>query len=93
MKAYPADEVADRAAEERSEDDGMPEHAAKARDPVRWAADRRARTSRRIPQNTPGRPGLLGLAVMSCALLAGLALARGTVHRIWHQASVARLSR
>jgi hypothetical protein len=31
---------ADLLAEERSEDDGMPEHAEKAADPVRWAARR-----------------------------------------------------
>jgi hypothetical protein len=34
MKPNLADEIADRAAEERSEDEGMPEHPAKARDPV-----------------------------------------------------------
>ncbi len=32
------DETADRAAEERSEDDGMAEHRAKAGDPARRAA-------------------------------------------------------
>ena len=40
MQPNPHDETADRAAEERSEDDGMPEHRAKARDPARWAAER-----------------------------------------------------
>ncbi len=40
MKPNPHDETADRAAEERSEDDGMAEHPAKARDPARWAAER-----------------------------------------------------
>jgi len=40
------DEKADLAAEERSEDDGMTEHARKAADPVAWAADRGARRRR-----------------------------------------------
>lgn len=38
-------ELADRIAEERSENEGMPEHPDKARDPVRWAIDRRKRVS------------------------------------------------
>ena len=41
MKPNRYDETADRAAEERSEDDGMPEHPSKARDPERWVAERR----------------------------------------------------
>jgi hypothetical protein len=49
MKPDPHDEIADRAAEERSEDDGMPEHPAKARDP-RWAAERRVRSGQRVPE-------------------------------------------
>ena len=36
------DEKADLAAEERSEDEGMTEHANKAADPVAWAANRAA---------------------------------------------------
>jgi hypothetical protein len=35
-------QAADLLAEERSEDDGMREHADKASDPVRWAARRDA---------------------------------------------------
>ena len=49
MKPNPHDEIADRAAEERSEDDGMAEHPAKARDPARWAAERRERSGQRAP--------------------------------------------
>lgn len=36
-------QAADLVAEERSEDDGMREHADKASDPIRWAARRNAR--------------------------------------------------
>lgn len=55
---------ADRAAEERSEDDGMPEHPIKARDPARWAADR----PERIVQGT----GLPSLAAGVCAVTAAV---------------------
>lgn len=78
MKPNPHDATADRAAEERSEDDGMPEHPAKARDPARWAAERRARLGRRAPAHRrSGRTGIAGLAMVSCAALAALAFARG----------------
>jgi hypothetical protein len=72
------EETADRAAEERSEDDGMPEHPAKARDPERWAAERHVRTGRRAPERRrPGRADMAGIAMVSCTVLAALALARG----------------
>ena len=35
MKPDPPDEIADRGARERSEDDGVAEHPAQARDPAR----------------------------------------------------------
>jgi hypothetical protein len=43
--------LADRDAEERSGNEGMPEHPAKARDPVRWASDRSPRTDRRTTEH------------------------------------------
>jgi len=72
MKPNTADEIADRAAEERSENEGMPEHAAKARDPVRWAAER----GKRVGPHPPGRSGILGLAFIACAATAALTVAR-----------------
>jgi hypothetical protein len=86
MKQNLHDEIVDRAAEERSEDDGMPEHAAKARDPVRWAADR----GRRVSQRSLGHAGLSGVALMSCTVLAS---ARGAFRRIWHMGVLPRLPR
>jgi hypothetical protein len=83
MKPNPYDEMADRAAEERSEDDGMPEHPAKARDPEWWAAERRVRSDQRAPeQRGPGRTGMIGIALVSCAVLAALAFARGAFRRL-----------
>ncbi len=77
------DETADRAAEERSEDDGMPEHRAKARDPERWAADRREMTGHSAPaERASGRSGMVGLAMVSCAALAALAFARSAFRRV-----------
>ena len=78
------DETVDRAAEERSEDDGMAEHRAKARDPARWAAERLERTGRRAPaaERGPGRAGVVGLAMVSCAALAALAFARSAFRRV-----------
>jgi hypothetical protein len=78
------DETADRAAEERSEDDGMAEHRAKAGDPARWAAERRARTGHHAPgaERGSGRTGVFGLAMVSCAALAALALARSAFRRV-----------
>ena len=93
MKPNLADEIADRAAEERSENEGMPEHPAKARDPVRWVADRRERVIRRTPGHTPGHPGLLGVAFVSCAVLAALTSARAALRRMRHEGSAARLPR
>ncbi len=61
------DEAADRAAEERSEDDGMAEHRAKARAPA---------------ERGPGRTGVFGVAMVSCVALAALAFARGAVRRL-----------
>ncbi len=84
MQPNPHDETADRAAEERSEDDGMAEHPAKARDPARWAAERLERTDRRAPsaERASGRSGMVGLAMVSCAALAALAFARSAFHRV-----------
>ena len=84
MKPNLHDETADRAAEERSEDDGMPEHRAKARDPARWAAERPARTGRRAPpaERASGRTGVFGVAMVSCAALAALAFAHGAFRRV-----------
>ncbi len=84
MLPNPHDETAGRAAEERSEDDGMPEHPAKARDPARWAAERRERTGRRAPEaeRRSGRTGMVGLAMVSCAALAALAFARSGFRRV-----------
>jgi len=78
------DETADRAAEERSEDDGMPEHRAKARDPARWAAARPERTGRRAPaaERGSGRAGVFSMAMVSCAALAALAFARSAFRRV-----------
>ena len=55
MKPNSADEIADRAAEERSEDEGMPEHRDKAHDPVLWAANRGKRVNQRTSGRAPGR--------------------------------------
>ena len=84
MQPNPHDETADRAAEERSEDDGMPEHRAKARDPERWAAERREVTGRSAPavERASGRSGVFSMAMVSCAALAALAFARGTFRRM-----------
>jgi hypothetical protein len=83
MKPNPHDETADRAAEERSEDDGMAEHPAKARDPARWAAERSGRSRQRaLAQRGSGRTGMAGLAMVSCAALAALALARSAFRRV-----------
>ena len=85
MKPNLHDETADRAAEERSEDDGMPEHPAKARDPARWAAERLERTGRRAPvaeRGAAGRTGMVSLAMVSCAALAALAFARSAFRRV-----------
>jgi hypothetical protein len=43
--ASPEPQSADLVAEERSEDDGMREHAQKASDPVRWAESAARRTA------------------------------------------------
>ena len=78
------DETADRAAEERSEDDGMAEHRAKAGDPARWAAERRERMGHCAPaaERGSGRTGVFGLAMVSCAALAALAFARSAFRRV-----------
>jgi hypothetical protein len=72
MKPHTTDEIADRVAEERSESEGMPEHAAKARDPVRWAADRPKRASTRPSE----RSGIFVLGFVACAAAAAFTLAR-----------------
>lgn len=72
MKRNSADEIADRAAEERSENEGMPEHAAKARDPVRWAADR----GRRASPHTSDRSSVFVFTFVACAATAALTVAR-----------------
>ena len=90
MKPNPHDETADRAAEERSEDDGMAEHPAKARDPARWAAERRVRAGRRAPaERGSGRTGMAGLAMVSCAALAALTFAHGALRRLGTRARAA----
>jgi hypothetical protein len=92
MNAKLVDEIADRAAEERSENEGMPEHPAKAHDPVRWGADRRARVTRR--RTTPRHTGMFGVAFVSCAALAAFASARGPFRWLWHKGGgAARLPR
>lgn len=93
MKPNAADLLADRDAEERSESEGMPEHPAKARDPVRWAADRGRRTDRRATGRSSGRGGMLGVAVMSCAMLATLGVVRSALNGMRHQGRLARLPR
>ncbi|MBX6747636.1 MAG: hypothetical protein IRY87_36860 [Acetobacteraceae bacterium] len=93
MNAKLNDEIADRTAEERSENEGMPEHAAKARDPVRWAADRHARASQLRSERPSGHIGISGIALMSCAALAALASARGAVRWMRHKGSALRLPR
>jgi hypothetical protein len=87
------DEMADRVAEERSENEGMPEHPTKARDPVRWAADRSKRVRRSTAAQPPSHNRMFGLALLSCAALAALASARGAFRWIWHKGGVARLPR
>jgi hypothetical protein len=89
MKPERDDEIADRAAEERSENEGMPEHPAKARDPVRWAADRGKRVSQRTARHT----GLFGVAFVGCAAVAALASARGVFRWMRYKDSAARLPR
>lgn len=93
MKPNRADEVADREAEERSENEGMPEHLAKGRDPARWAADRRRRVSQRMPERSPGRTGTLGLALLSCAMLVAFSSARRAFRWVRHRGGVAKLLR
>jgi hypothetical protein len=93
MRSNPADEIADRTAEERSEDEGMPEHASKALDPVRWAAERSRRVSQRMPGHSPGRTGILGVALVSCAALAALTSARSAVRGMRHRGGPVRLPR
>ena len=88
MQPNPHDETADRAAEERSEDDGMAEHRAKARDPARWAAERRERTGHHAPAAERGF-GRTGMAMVSCAALAALAFARSAFRRVGAGASAA----
>jgi hypothetical protein len=93
MKSERDDEIADRTAEERSENEGMPEHPAKARDPVRWAADRGKRVSQHVSGRPPSHTGLFGVALVSCAVLAALTSARGALHWMRHKGGMARLSR
>ncbi len=78
------DEAADRATEERSEDDGMPEHPAKARDPERWSAERREMTGQSAPaaERGPGRADVFSMAMVSCPALAALAFARSAFRRM-----------
>jgi hypothetical protein len=93
MQPNPNDEIADREAEERSENEGMPEHPAKAHDPVRWAADRGLRMGQRTTERPSGRGGMFGVAVMSCAVLATIGVARSALRWIRHREGLARLPR
>jgi hypothetical protein len=93
MKPNSADHIADREAEERSENEGMPEHRAKAHDPVRWAADRGMRTSQPMPERSSSRGGLFGIALVSCAMLAALGTARSAWRWMQPRGDVARLRR
>jgi hypothetical protein len=93
MKPERDDEIADRTAEERSENEGMPEHPGKARDPVRWAADRGKRVSQRMPERPPSHTGMFGVALVSCAVLAALTAARGAFHWMRHKGGMVRLPR
>jgi hypothetical protein len=93
MKPNPRDETADRAAEERSEDDGMAEHSDKSRDPARWAAERHVRSGQPArSERGSGRTGVGGLAMVSCAVLAALAFARAAFRRLGAAARAANPS-
>ena len=72
---------------------GCLEHAAKAHDPMRWAADRGRRVSHRVPERSLGHTRLFGTALMSCAVLAALASARRAFRWMRHMSGSARLSR
>jgi hypothetical protein len=77
MKPNPQDGIAGRAAEERSEDDGM-------------AEQRHERTGQRAPaQRGSGHTGMVGLAMVSCAALAALTFARGAFRRLGAGATAA----
>jgi hypothetical protein len=93
MKPNPTDEIADRDAEERSENEGMPEHPAKARNPVRWAADRGRRTEPRTTERRSGVGGSVSVAAMSCAVLATIGMAGSALRWIRHRGGPARLPR
>ncbi|MBV1800373.1 hypothetical protein [Siccirubricoccus sp. G192] len=93
MKPNPTDQIADREAEERSENEGMPEHRAKAHDPVRWAADRDLRMGHRMPERSPSRGGMFGVALMCCAMLAAVGSARGALRWMRRGGGMARLPR
>ncbi len=84
MKPNLHHETAGRAAAQRSEHDGMPEHRAKARDPARWAAERRERMGHHAPaaERGSGRAGVFSIAMVSCAALAALAFARSASRRV-----------
>ncbi|MXP66092.1 hypothetical protein E0493_22365 [Roseomonas sp. M0104] len=93
MNAKLDDEIADCTAEERSENEGMPEHPSKARDPARWPADRRAGVMQPRSKPPSGRTGMFGIALMSCAGLAALVSAHGTVRWVQRKRSALRLPR
>ncbi|MBW6399279.1 hypothetical protein KPL78_15565 [Roseomonas sp. HJA6] len=84
-------EIADRFAEERSEDEGMPEHPAKARDPVRWAAERSERVSHRAARRPPAHTSMFGIAFVSCVALVALASARRAVRWVLREGRAVKL--
>jgi hypothetical protein len=50
-------------------------------------------TARRMPERPPGRGGMLGVALVSCAALAFVGLARGALRWMRRGGGVARLPR
>jgi len=83
MKPDRDDEIADRVAEERGENEGMSEPPARARTPVPWTADRRER----MIERPPGHTGMVGVAFVSCVAKAAVTYARGAFHWVRHRAA------
>jgi hypothetical protein len=81
--------IADRAAEARAENEGMPEHPAQGRDPGRLTEDRRKTAGRSMSRRAPVPTVVFGLALMSCAMLAALTSARGAIRWMRHKGGIA----